>query len=229
MDIKDLKSAWDRYSSQEMDKHRLGKESIQEMLKNKTKNLIELIDRNIRIGLGILLLFVAYVVLDDLYLSKILIRETIQYPVWLIYFDVFSNFLIVTTYLYFVIRYFKIKRTFSTDLHLKDLLTGIIETLMIYRRMFYLAVGILLLNITVSFTAGLYAGLKISSDNLPGGLEQFSTIKIMSVLGIGLLVLIPIVGLTFMLLRWGFNKLYGRYLNSLNQTLQELDETDITE
>jgi len=28
MDIKDLKSAWETYSSQEMDKHRLGKDSI---------------------------------------------------------------------------------------------------------------------------------------------------------------------------------------------------------
>jgi hypothetical protein len=33
---------------------------------------------------------------------------------------------------------------------------------------------------------------------------------------------------TFFLLRWGFNKLYGRYLVKLNEPLKELDESGIT-
>ena len=226
MDLNDLKSAWNTYSSQEADKHHLGKETINEMLRNRTNTLIERIDRNIRIGIGILLAYIAYIIIDDLYLSKILIKEPLHYPSWMIPLDIFSNALIITTYLFFVIRYLKTKRNFSVDLHLKEFLTGILDTLKTYRRLFYLAVIILLINMIVSFAAGLYEGVKFSTGNATGGLEYLSTSKIFLIIGVGLAVLIPMIAGTFFILRWGFNKLYGRYLVSLNETLTELDETE---
>ncbi|MDP3433338.1 MAG: hypothetical protein Q8T04_10280 [Bacteroidota bacterium] len=225
MDLKDLKSAWNTYSSQEADKHHMGKESINELLRNRTKTLIERIDRNIRIGIGILLAYIAYVIFDDLYLSKIIIKEPIQYPSWMIPIDIFSVVLIVATYLFFVISYLKIKRNFSVDLHLKEFLTSILDTLKTYRRLFYLAVIILLINMSVSFAAGLYEGIRFSTGNATGGLENLSTSKIFLIIGVGLAVLIPLIAGTFFILRWGFNKLYGRYLVSLNETLKELDES----
>jgi len=225
MDLKDLKSAWNTYSSQEVDKHRLGKENIHEMLKNKTKSLVDRIDRNIRIGMGVLLLFIAYVLFDDLYLSKLLIPDSIKYPGWMIPFDVFSNTLIVTTYLFFVIQYLKIKRSFSIDLQLKDLLFGIQETLKTYRRMFYLAVVILMINIIVSFTAGVYQGLKFKANSVSSGIINLTTHQILIIVGISLLIIIPMIVISFFILRWGFNKLYGRYLQSLSDTLKELDES----
>jgi hypothetical protein len=88
--------------------------------------------------------------------------------------------------------------------------------------MFYLAVIILLINMTVSFTAGLYQGIKFST----GGMEALTSSKIAMVIGIGLAVLIPLIVVTFLILRWGFNKLYGCYLISLNDTLKELDESE---
>ena len=229
MELNDLKSAWNIYSSHEVDKHHLGRESIHELLRNRTQTMVDRIDRNLRIGMGILLAFIAYVILDDLYLSKILIKEPIQYPAWMFPLDVFSNALIVTTYLFFVVRYLKIKRNFSVDLHLKDFLTGILATLTTYRRLFYLAVIILLINMSVSFTAGLYQGIKFSTGKNPGGMETLTSSKIVMVIGIGLAVLIPMIVGTFLLLRWGFNKLYGRYMVSLNETLKELDESGLGE
>jgi hypothetical protein len=228
MDLNDLKSAWNTYSSQEADKHHLGKESINELLRNQTKTLVEKIDRNIRIGIGILLAYIAYVIFDDLYLSKIIIKEPIHYPSWMIPIDIFSVVLIVATYLFFVISYLKIKRNFSVDLHLKEFLTSILDTLKTYRRLFYLAVIILLINMSVSFAAGLYEGIKFSTGNATGGLENLSTSKIFLIIGVGLAVLIPMIDGTFFLLRWGFNKLYGRHLVKLNETLKELDESGIT-
>jgi hypothetical protein len=225
MELKDLKSAWDTYSSQEMDKHRLGKETIHELLKNQTKSLVDRIDRNIRIGMLVILAFIAYVIFDDLYLSKLLIREPIRYPDWMIPLDVFSNALIVTTYLFFALRYLRIKRSFLPDTHLKDLLAGILDTIKTYRRMFYLAVVILLINMVVSFTAGLYQGVKLNAETAVGGIGNLTTSKILIIIGVGLGVLIPFIAITFLLLRWGFNKLYGRYQIRLNETLQELDES----
>jgi len=224
MDLKDLKSAWDTYSSQEADKHHLGKEAIYELLRNRTKTLIDRIDRNIRIGMAIILIFIAYVIIDDVYLSKLIIAEPIHYPEWLIPMDVFLNVIIVTTYLFFILRYLRIKRSFSPDTQLKDFLAGIINTLKTYRRLFYLAVAILLINMVVSFAAGLYEGVKFKADLVNGGIENLSTSKILTILGVGFAFLIPLIAVTFYVLRWGFNKLYGRYLISLNEMMNELEE-----
>lgn len=223
-----MKSAWDTYSSQEVDKHRLGKETIHEMLKNRTKSLVDRIDRNIRIGMVILFGFIGFVLFGDSYLSEILMNEIVEYPAWLNFIDVFTSFLIVTTYLFFVISYFRIKRNFSCDTQLKDLLTGILDTLKIYHRMFYLAVVILLINMVVSFTAGLFQGVKFNT-NTGRGIENLTTSKILIITGVDLVILIPFIAITFFLLRWGFNRLYGRYLIRLNETLHELDESESAE
>jgi hypothetical protein len=225
MDLKDLKSAWETYSSQELDRHQLGKETIHELLKGQTKSLVERIDRNIRIGMLVLLAFIAYIIIDSLYLSKYFIKEPIQYPDWIVPFDTFSTVLIVGTYLFFVIRYLRIKRNFSPDTHLKDLLTGILNTITTYQRMFYLAVSIFLINILVNFAAGFYEGVKSKVNLAGGGIETLPTSKILIMIGIGLAILIPFIALTFFLLHRGFKDLYGRYLTKLNETLQELDET----
>jgi hypothetical protein len=233
MELKDLKSAWDTYSSQEMDKHRLGKESIHELLKKRTQSLVDRIDRNMRIGMGVLGIYITYLILDYLFLSayfsKIIIHEVVEYPKWLEPLDVFSTALIITTYLFFVIRYLKIKRSFSIHLQLKDLLIGIQETLKTYRRMFYLAVVILLINIIVSFIAGIYQGLKFKADAISDGIINLTTSQTLKIVGISLLIIIPMVAFSFFVLRWGFNKLYGQYLNKLNETLEELDESEIKE
>lgn len=226
MELKDLKSAWETYSSQEVDKHRLGKEAIHEMLRNRTKTLVDRIDRNIRIGMWVLLAFITYVLIDDVYLSKMLIQEPITYPAWMIPMDVFSNVLIVTTYVFFVLRYLKIKRSFSPDTELKDLLKGILDTVKTYRRLFYLAVVILLINIVVSFAAGLYQGVKYRADSMGEGIDSLAASKIFLIIAIGLAILVPLIVITFLLLRWGFNKLYGNYVKSLNDTMKELDESE---
>lgn len=233
MEFKDLKSAWDTYSSQEVDKHRLGKESINELLRHRTKTLVDKIDRNIQIGLGILLIYIVYLILDDLYLSKtlskIIIDESLEYPRWLYPLDIFSTIVIIATYLFFVIRYLNIKKHFSVDLHLKDFLSGILDTLNTYRRMFYLAVIILLIDVSLAFTAGLYQGIKYSVGNLPGGMANLSMQKILLIIGLGLAILIPVIAVLFFILRWGFNKLYGRYLIKLNKTMKELNESGADE
>lgn len=228
MDIKDLKSAWNTYSSQEMDKHRLGKESIHELLRNRTQSLVGRIDRNMRIGLGVLLLFIIYLIIDSIFMSDLYSAigyRDVEYPKWLIPIDIFSTTLIITTYLFFVVRYIKIKRSFSIQLQLKDLLLGIRETLITYRRMFYLAVVIFMINIIVSFIAGVYQGLKFKADAVSDGIINMTTIQTLKIIGVNLLIIVPMIAFSFYILRWGFNKLYGRYLVKLEETLQELDES----
>lgn len=233
MDLKDLKSAWETYSSQEMNKHRLEKETIQEMLKTRTRSLVERINQNIRIGLTILLLFIGYVVADSMFLSayfsKVIIHQVVEYPKWLEPIDFFTISLIVLTYLFFVIRYLKIKRSFSIDLHIKDLLKGILETVQTYRRMFFLAVGMFLLNMIASFSAGIYEGIKMNANSRNISISQIESSQIWKQVAFGTLILILFVALFFYVFRWGFNKLYGKYLQSIKDTLKELDESETAE
>jgi hypothetical protein len=233
MDLNDLKSAWETYSSQEMNKHRLDKDTIRELLKTRTKSLVERIDRNIQIGLGILLIFIGYVIADSMFLSayfsKVIINNIVEYPQWLVPVDFFSITLIVATYLFFVIKYIRIKKNFSIDRQLKDLLQGILETVITYRRLFYLAVAMFLLNLVVVFSAGLYDGLKIQADSGNISVWQLVSFQIWKLIGIGLLILVPLITFLFFFLRWGFNKLYGNYLQSIRETIKELDESETTE
>lgn len=233
MDLKDLKSAWETYSSKEVSKHQLDKDSIRELLKNRTQSLVERIDRNIRIGLGILLIFIGYVIADSMFLSayfsKVIINDVVEYPKWLVPIDFFSTALIVTTYLFFVIKYIGIKKHFSIDLQLKDLLQGILETVITYRRLFYMAVVILLLNFFASFIAGYYEGLKIIAASRNISISNLDTFQIWKSVGAGILFLIPLIIIPFFALRWGFNKLYGKYLQSIRETLKELDESEAAE
>jgi hypothetical protein len=230
MELKDLKAAWDKYSSQEVDKHRMGKEGIHELLKKRTQTMVERIDRNTRIGMGVLGLYVAYLVLDYLFLAdyfaQMIMHRSVEYPKWLEPIDVFSTALIITTYVFFVLRYFKTKRSFSLQLQLKPLLLGIQETLITYRRMFYMAITILFINFLISYTAGIYKGLQLQAT-AAGVTEISMTLKqVLIIGGFSLIIIVPVILLSFVLLRWGFNKLYGQYLSKLNDTLQELEETD---
>lgn len=230
MELDELKAAWDKYSSQEVDKHRLGEDGIHEILKRKTQTLVDRIDRNIKIGMGILGLYIVYLVTDYLFLTeyftKLIVNKNVEYPKWLEPIDIFSTALIFTTYLFFVIRYFKTKKSFSIHLQLKELLSGIQETLATYRRMFYLAVIILLINILLSYIAGVFEGLQLKADAAGSSVISLSAMKILILIGLSLIILVPLILLSFFILRWGFNKLYGQYLNKLDETLQELNESE---
>jgi len=230
MELNELKAAWDKYSSQEVDKHRLGEDGIHEILKKKTQTMVDRIDRNIKIGMGLLGLYIVYLITDYLFLTeyftKLIVHKTIEYPKWLEPIDIFSTALIFTTYLFFVIRYFKTKKSFSIQLQLKELLSGIKETLTTYRRMFYLAVIILLVNILVSYIAGVFEGLQFKADAAGSNVISLSLMKILMLIGLSLIILVPLILLSFFILRWGFNKLYGQYLNKLDETLHELDESN---
>lgn len=230
MDINELKIAWDKFSAQEVDKHRLAETTIHELLKNRTQTLVDRIDRNIRIGMGLLGLYVVYLVIDYLFLSdyfsKIIMNRVVEYPQWLEPIDLFSTTLIIATYLFFVLRYFKTKRSFSVQLQLKPLLIGIRETLTTYRRLFYLAVIILFINILISYTAGVYEGLLVRAQTAGSAEISLSVRQILLICGLSIAIIAPLMGLSFFVLRWGYTKLYGQYLHKLTEALSELEESE---
>lgn len=225
MDLENLKKTWDKLPATEQ----LDENQLKQMLGKRTKSLIDRIDRNIKIGLVVLFVLILIFALDDFLLSPLMIEslnENISVPGWLLFLGIFSNALILTTFIYFVIKYYRVKKSCDTVCDLKETLKKIIGTLKIYQTMFYLALATLLVAIGLGFITGMYTGFSDKVKQLGIPITEVETGGLIGTVLIGLVILVILVGGIFILLRWGFRKLYGNYLEKLKLTLRELQEIE---
>ncbi len=223
MELKDLKKTWDQISGgRELDENQL-----HQMLSRRTTSLIERIDRNIKIGFMILFILIILFAFDDFLLSPRLMHSMtgdIEVPQWLVFLGVFSNALIITTFIYFVIKYYRVKRSCDPDCELRETLRKIIETLTLYQRLFYLALATFMVAIGSAFLTGLYSGEKMKLETQGAQLADIDTSQLVLIVIVGLVVLTVLMGSVFLFLRWGFRRLYGNYIHKLKGTLLELEE-----
>lgn len=223
MDLKDLKNTWHKISSgRELDENQL-----RQMLEKRTKSLIERIDRNIKIGFFVLFALLLLFILDDFWVSPEMARgitQGVNIPNWLLVVGGFSNGLLVVTFVYFVVKYYRVKRMCNQFCDLRDTLKNMIGTLLLYQRLFYLALFALMLNIGLAFISGIYQGGKMQFENSGATFTDVDTQQLVLVIVVGIAVLALIIGGVFLFLRWGFKRLYGNYIHKLKSTLQELEE-----
>lgn len=225
MELNDLKRTWDNISSG----RQLNETQLKGMLEKRTSNLIERIERNIRIGFGLLLIFLVFLALDDLYLSPRLLKDmevAMKIPSWLLFLNVFSYTLIFTTFIYFVIKYYRVKKSCKLACDLKNTLVKILETLNIYRKLFLLALVSLSITMALGFTAGLYQESLLEFQGQGLSVKDILMSQLILEVFIGLIFIFGVVGGIFLLLRWGFRRLYGNYYHDLFATLKELQEMD---
>jgi hypothetical protein len=223
MELQELKKTWNKLSSnQELDE-----DQIREMLRRKTNNLIDRINRNVRIGFVLLLAFILLFLLDDFVFYPMLTRQVeavVRVPQWLIFLSLFSNTLILITFIYFAIKYYLVKKDGEIMSDLRESLKKIIAILNIYQRLFYLALFILSLAITLQFLNGMFTGMAYGMEIQGIPFSEVSVNRLLLATAIGILILAGIVGGVFFIMRWGFRRLYGNYIRKLKLTLQELDE-----
>lgn len=225
MELSDLKKTWSRVSVRE----ELDEEQILVILKRRTDNLIDRINRNVRIGFIVLFALILFFVVDDYILVPMLTADSdaaIEMPQWLVFISIFSNVLIITAFIYFVIKYYRVRRICDVTCNLRETLIRIIETLALYKRLFYLTLFIFAMALALQFVSGMYAGMTFDLENEGMSLSEVSFEKWLLLTGLGLLFLVLSVGGVYILMRWGFSKLYGRYIHKLKRTLNELDGLD---
>lgn len=225
MELKDLKKAWSSVSA----KNKLDENQIREMLRKRTGNLIERIDRNIKIGFVLLFVLILLFIFDDFILSPQILDEVgndFEIPTWLFFISTFSNLLILTTFIYFVVQYYRVKKRCDISCNLRETLFKIINTLRLYQRLFYLALITFSVAIGLSFITGMYTGIEESAAESGLLMSEVPAGRLLIAVIIGLVVLILIVGGIFLFMRWGFRKLYGKYIQKLKETLNELNEVD---
>lgn len=225
MELNDLKKTWEQLpAGKELDE-----DQIREMLRQRTKNLIDRIDRNIRIGFVVLFILIVLFILDDFVFGPMLIKKleaNVQMPGWLEFLSIFSNILILTTFIYFVFKYYRVKKSCDFSCNLRESLEKIMDTLQIYQRLFYLALITLTLAMALQFISGMYSGMTYGIETGDILLAEVPLSKWLLVTGAGLAILALMVGGIYLLMRWGFRRLYGNYISILKQTLQELNEID---
>ena len=223
MELKDLKKTWDQLSSRK----ELDEDQLREMLRRRTGNLIDRIDRNIRIGFGILFALIVLFILDDFVLGPMLIKEVgtdVQIPLWLMFTSIFANTLIIASFIYFVIQYYRVKKSCDISCNLKETLVKIIGILRIYQRIFYLALIIFTISMVLQFVSGMFTGMHEGLEQREILLADVPFGKWLLTAIIGLAVLIITAGGIYLLMRWGFRRLYGNYISKLKQNLRELNE-----
>ncbi|WP_321371176.1 hypothetical protein [uncultured Draconibacterium sp.] len=225
MELNELKKTWSKMTpSKELDENQL-----HTMLSKRTRSLIDRIDRNIKIGFAVLLGLILLFTFDDFIFSPETIDKyysEMPIPNWVLFLAVFGNVLIVTTFLYFAVKYYRVKRQCDVACDLKGTLKKIIETLTLYQRLFYLALASLLLAMASAFTTGMYEGLNHSAELQGLQFTDIETSKLVLAVFISVVLVAIFGGAIFLFLRWGFRKLYGNYIKKLKATLLELKELD---
>ena len=226
MDLDELKSAWNNFSSRDASNHQLDENTIREMLKTRTKNLVDTVERNIKIGFGILFLILMFLISGNK-LFSIAMPDGYSIPLWLKWLDLFNVLILGGTFAYFILRYYSIRKYYSNINNLHSTLVRMIKTLSTYKVLFNVALFILLIVAVVEFVTGLYAGAAISAETQGGRFADLNSQQLFWAILRGVAALILMVGLVFFLFRWGFNRLYGNYLQRLKATLKELDEIEL--
>ncbi len=227
MELKDLKSAWNKFSSDDAYKHQLGEEAIYDLLNKRTMNLIERIDRNIKIGFGVLVLLSLMFVLDAFFLTPRLAAGYEPTPGWIQWMEGLGILFIAGSFVYFWLGYRAATNDYSQSNDLKKVLRAIVRMLYVYRKLFYLALGILLLIMSISFVTGLYSGVDLKAHELGATLiDVSSSPEMIRTIVLGIVIFLLFITALFALFSWGFRKLYGNYISKLKETLNELNEIE---
>ena len=223
MDLDDLKKTWDKLASgQELDENQ-----FREMLGKRTKNLIETIERNIRIGFFVLLALILIFIINDFIISPLLVKKIdyeITLPTWLQIFSIFGDLIIVVTFLFFVVRYNRVKKSCDETCDLKNTLIKIINTLNLYRTLFYISIFIILISFSINFIAGIYEGVLYNAHSQGILVDEIEIGNLATTVFITLFILLVVTVGVYLLFRWGFRRLYGNYIAKLKLTLKELEE-----
>lgn len=220
MNIKDLQKAWSQLSAEPSVKEKLTEEQIREILGRKTNTLMERIDKNIRWGLAILFAGILTLIACDFLIpvaSDGLTDSGKGIPVWVTTLDRGINLLFMIFLMIFFIQYNQVRHKCGINCDLRQSLLKVIRILTIYRRLFVLALIIFLMASASGYLAGFYSGVHtrdLEAEYLP--------IAILS----GIITLMVFSSILFLLLRWIFRKMYGKYLKKLNETLKELDDLE---
>lgn len=232
MDLDKLKSTWNKISSENEKKLQLKEEDIQSLLEKRTFDITQKIGRNIRIGIAIILAWVflgsifEFVVspMFDSYVKDEILSDKLLF--WLYMLEVGGYVLVFASAILFWLRYNKIEKQNTNSVNLRSKLTMLIGIINSYRTMFYIILAIILLFVSINFSVGFVTGIKIQAVDPGINIQAISIFKWILIASAFLLALGAFIAIYYFLFSLFFKRLYGRFLEQLKATLQELDDVN---
>ena len=113
MELKELKKAWQKVSSESTLEQTFDKSKIDMLINMRGKGIISRLDRNVKTGLWLLGIFILLAFIDQLlplhYLLPEKFAEPLKVPLWITILGWIVNLMLVITFLIFVNRYRKIR------------------------------------------------------------------------------------------------------------------------
>lgn len=230
MELKDLKSTWNKLASENVKNKLLPEDEFRKIIKNRTLDISDKIGRNIRIGVALILAWVCFWFAVD-FISSPLMGDPKNKPyltddlmLWTFIIESIIYVLVIASIIIFWIRYNKIEKNKTDTTNLKSKLTQLIQILTSYRKMFYIVLWIILLYTTIIFSSGFI--LEYSYQIKEAGLN-FGNLKFINWLIVALAFLVSIAVISaiyYIPFNFFFKRLYGKYLKQLKATLLELTE-----
>ena len=224
MELEDLRSVWQQASDREAGKKALDAEQIKNLLGKQTRSIVDKIDLNIKISFGLILAMIVYFFLEQYILTpQFSTFVPVEIPKWVSISNAVSYVLVIAVFIYFWTCYRKIDTKSISTKNLKESLISLLKALHIFNKLFYFTLVIVLLLIGITFTAGMYMGIEYNMQEME---MELSTGKVLLMIGLGLAALSFFLWVFYSIYKWIFNRLYGRYLVQLEDTLKELNETE---
>ena len=232
MDLDKLKSTWNKISSENEKKLQLKEEDIQSLLEKRTLDITQKIGRNIRVGIAIILAWVflgsifEFVVspMFDSYVKDEILSDKLLF--WLYMLEVGGYVLVFASAILFWLRYNKIEKQNTNSVNLRSKLTMLIGIINSYKTMFYIILAIILLFVSINFSVGFVTGIKIQAVDPGINIQAISIFKWILIASAFLLALGAFIAIYYFLFSLFFKRLYGRFLEQLKATLQELDDVN---
>ena len=225
MELNELKKAWGKVSEAKDQNHLINTEEILQMIQHRGSGILSKLARNVRTGFWLLGIFLLLTIADQyLPYERIFpsyLNEKLSTPIFIKIIGVIVNFILMMTFILFVYRYHKLKIKNLTSDNLRVALRKVIQLLDTFKKEFYLALIVFSCAESAGFIIGVLQGIKTMS-----GYETMSNPRLLLAGLLILLVMVTIITMIFYILYKGFNALYGKYLQQLIGTLNELDETE---
>ncbi|GET26812.1 hypothetical protein [Prolixibacter sp. NT017] len=225
MELSELKTAWKKVADRSADENRLEEDQLREILSNRGKGIISRLDRNVKIGFGLLALFILLTFIDKLLPNSILnnglFEEVPQPPAWLLFSGWIVSIFIAFTFISFAWKYYRVNVPHLAADHLPTALNKLLIVLGTFKKQFYLALFLFIFEAGLSFAIGMYHGYTSVSETLGDSFMLVALVIIIMLFILGVFVAI----LTF-IFHLGFKNLYGKYHQQLKDTLHELNELE---
>jgi len=230
MELDKLKSAWDKVSSGK-NENKYSEEQVEKLLRSRTKDITGKINRNIYIGLGIILAYVSISIIINLYTSPLLDKligkdESEIVIFWGSIIDAILYILILGSLITFWVKFNNLQHHFKRDAGLKQYIKQQIDLIKWYRKLFYLILIVVLGVVIAGFTTGFI--LSFNQEVEQSGLNMKEAgFLIWAFISLAFIISLSILmGIYYLLFNLFFKRLYGRQLVQLTETLNELKEPE---